>query len=95
MKKQISISELNEIQTCLDRIYGILGLSVRVTTQEYKAMGKSELAEAAGVSPRVLSGWMSASPQREVLEKMGVSTYSKLLHPRAVAYVCEEFGIVL
>ena len=45
MKKQITMTELNMIQTHLDAIYGILGLTVRVTTQEYKAKSKSQLAD--------------------------------------------------
>ena len=95
MKKEISMSELNEIQVCLDRIYGILGLNKRVFTQEYKAKSKSQLAEAADVSRDVLVDWMNQSPHKEILESMGINKYTKVLHPRAVAYVCEQYGIVL
>ena len=95
MKKEITVSELNEIQHCLDRIYSILGLNVRVATQEYKAMGKAQLAAAAGVTPRVLYSWMNTAPHYDRLKEMGIDVYTKILHPRAVAYVCEEFGIVL
>ena len=59
----------------------------------YKAMYKSELADAAGVSPRVLATWLK--PHGDVLKRMGVQPKTKLLNPAAVKYISETFVIEL
>ena len=56
-------------------------------------MYKNELADAAGVAPRVLAQWLK--PHAEVLKQMGVHSKTKLLNPAAVKYICETFVIEL
>ena len=50
----------------------------------YKAMYKSELARAAGVSLKVLNRWLE--PHRQQLAAFGVGKYDKMLPPSAVHY---------
>lgn len=58
-----------------------------------KAMYKNELARAAGVSADTFRRWTIAS--RADLERLGVSTTTKLLNPAAVRYLCDKFVIDL
>ena len=58
----------------------------------YKSMYKSKLAKKAGVSPRTFSRWLQK--HRSELETFGVGANTHLLPPRAVKYICEEYGIV-
>ena len=57
----------------------------------YRAMYKSELAEAAGVSRVTLWAWMKRD--RAVLSAMGVSPHSKKLPARVVRYLDERYCI--
>jgi len=93
--KQFNEKQLAEIQRCLDTLYKELGMYVHFVPDTYRAMSKQELADAAGVSPRRLYEWMSAEDVRKRLGEMGITSRTKLLHPRAVAYLCETFGITV
>ena len=93
--KDLSNENWTELQSCMDRMYMLLGFDVHATPLRYEATGKQQIADAAHVSTRRLYEWMNASPHRERLAEMGITSRTKLLHPRAVAYVCEQFGITL
>lgn len=56
-------------------------------------MLKSELADAAGVSLKVLNRWLE--PHRLQLAAFGVGKYDKMLPPSAVRYICITFDIEL
>ena len=62
---------------------------------KYKSMYKYELAAAAGVSHRTLARWLKTAPNSLKLKKMGVGPRTKMLPPKAVDYVCHEYGIEL
>ena len=56
-----------------------------------KAMTKSQLADAAGVSLKTLQRWISN--HREELFLLGVRERDRLLPPVAVKYISEQYGI--
>ena len=56
-----------------------------------KAMYKNELADAAGVSMNTLRRWLNKN--RDRLARFGVSPRTQMLPPRAVKWVCDEYGI--
>lgn len=56
-----------------------------------KAMFKNELARAAGVSLNTLRRWLIT--RQSVFDKMGISRTQRLLPPKAVKYICHEYGI--
>ena len=56
-----------------------------------KAMYKSELARLAGVSSRTFARYLAA--HREALAKLGVSPQARMLPPKAVRFVCEDYCI--
>jgi len=56
-----------------------------------KAMSKSELAQAAGISVDTLMRWLE--PHREQLEIMGMRSNMRVLPPKVVAYIVETFCI--
>ena len=58
----------------------------------YKAMSKSELAEAAGVTPATFRRWLKTD--KDELEKMGITSRQQVLPPNAVRYLCEKYCIV-
>lgn len=58
-----------------------------------KAMYKNELAEAAGVSRDTLRRWFSQNSDK--LARFGVKPRSQLLPPKAVSWVCQQYGIDL
>ena len=58
-----------------------------------KAMYKYELAEAAGVSRDTFRRWLSENSSK--LARFGVKSRSQMLPPRAVAWVCQQYGIDL
>jgi hypothetical protein len=60
-------------------------------TETMKSAYKYELAAAAGVSDRTFRRWLSA--HRGELLNLGVKTTDKLLPPRAVEWICREYGI--
>ena len=93
--KQFNEKQLAEIQHCLDRLYSLLGMDVHAAPMSYRSMSKQELADAAHVDRRRLYDWMSAPTVKATLEEMGITKNTKLLHPRAVAYICETFGITV
>lgn len=59
----------------------------------YKAMYKSELARAAGVSLHTFATWLI--PYNRTLQQMGVGKRAKMLPPVAVRFICETFVIEL
>ena len=56
-----------------------------------KAMTKSELAQAAGISVDTLMRWLK--PHRQQLEALGMQPKMRVLPPRVVAYIVETFCI--
>ena len=54
-------------------------------------MYKYELAEAAGVSRDTFRRWLSGN--RDKLVKLGAKPRGQLLPPRAVGWICREYGI--
>ena len=58
-----------------------------------KAMYKYELANAAGVSRDTFRRWLNGN--RSKMAELGAKPRSQLLPPRAVAWVCREYGIDL
>ena len=52
---------------------------------------KYELANAAGVSDRTFRRWLREN--REPLARLGVKPTTKLLPPKAVEWICREYGI--
>ena len=57
----------------------------------YRAMYKSELAEAAGVSQRTFSRYVKL--QQSELKKLGVTPQTRLLPPQAVKLLCDNLCI--
>jgi len=58
-----------------------------------KTMYKSELARLAGVSASTFRRYLNS--RRDVLAGMGVSPKAKMLNPKAVKYVIEDYCIEL
>ncbi len=56
-----------------------------------KAMYKSELARLAGVSANTFRRYLNS--RREVLARMGVTPRAKMLPPKAVKYVVDDYCI--
>ena len=56
-----------------------------------KSAYKSELAAAAGVGYTTFYRWMRENQGR--LSRYGVKPTSKMLPPRAVEWVCQQYGI--
>ena len=56
-----------------------------------KSMLKSELAREAGVSVRTLINW--CKPHQKELVQMGYKPYMKMLPPKIVEYLVEQFCI--
>ena len=62
-----------------------------MSEKSVKAMGKQELADCAGVSVRTLMRWIE--PYRQELAQLGMRPNSKVLPPKAVAWIAEHFCI--
>ena len=58
-----------------------------------KSAYKYELADAAGVSGRTFRRWLCA--HRNELTNFGVKCTDKMLPPKAVAWICQQYGIDL
>ena len=58
-----------------------------------KSVYKYELAALAGVSQRTFRRWMSDN--RDMLSALGANPRQQLLPPKAVEWVCREYGIDL
>ena len=56
-----------------------------------KSTYKYELANAAGVTDRTFRRWLS--DKAEHLSRLGVTRTTKLLPPKAVEWICKEYGI--
>lgn len=56
-----------------------------------KAKSKQQLADAAGVSVKVLMSW--CRPYHSKLEAMGLKPKDKLLPPHIVKFIAETFCI--
>ena len=56
-----------------------------------KAMTKSELAFAAGISVDTLRRWLE--PHRQQLDELGMQPNMRVLPPKVVAYIVETFCI--
>lgn len=60
---------------------------------KYKAMLKSELADAAGVSLTTFSSWLRND--QDFFRSLNISKRAKYLPPCAVRYLCEKYDIEL
>ena len=58
-----------------------------------KSAYKNELAAAAGVSYTTFYRWLAGN--RETLATFGVKPTSRVLPPKAVEWICREYGIDL
>lgn len=58
-----------------------------------KSMLKSELANAAGVSPQTFRRWLKNDEQ--YLKAQGIRPTTKLLPPQVVSYLIEKYCIEL
>ena len=56
-----------------------------------KAMSKQQLADAAGVSVKVLMSW--CRPYRKKFEEMGLKPKDRVLPPVIVKFIAEKFCI--
>ena len=56
-----------------------------------KSAYKYELADAAGVNYKTFQRWLSS--QRDKLQKLGARPRQQLLPPKAVEWICREYGI--
>ena len=56
-----------------------------------KSAYKYELADASGVSYTTFYRWLSSN--RDTLASFGVKPTAKMLPPRAVAWICQQYGI--
>lgn len=56
-----------------------------------KSMLKSELADLAGVSNRTFQRWLKV--HTDELSKLGVTTHAHLIHPQAVRWIAQQYGI--
>ena len=56
-----------------------------------KAMSKQQLADAAGVSVKVLMSW--CRPYRREFEAMGLKPNDRVLPPRIVKFIADKFCI--
>ena len=72
----------------LSLIFRIFVLKIR---DDMKAMYKNELAEAAGVSMNTFRRWLGEN--RGKLARLGVRPRQQLLPPKAVTWICREYGI--
>ena len=62
-----------------------------IIKKKMKAMSKQQLADAAGVSVKVLMSW--CKQYQAELEAMGVKTKTKVLPPNAVRFIAEKYCI--
>ena len=60
---------------------------------KYKAMLKSELADAAGVSLSTFTTWLRSD--QDFFSSRNISKRAKYLPPCAVRYLCEKYDIEL
>ena len=56
-----------------------------------KSAYKNELADAAGVSMRTFQRWLKQNKNK--LTELGASPRQQLLPPKAVEWICREYGI--
>ena len=56
-----------------------------------KAMSKQQLADAAGVSVKVLMSW--CRPYRQQFEALGLKPKDRVLPPKIVKFIAETFCI--
>lgn len=56
-----------------------------------KSYSKTQLAEAAGVSPETFRRWLKTD--RAFLEANGITPTTKLFPPKVVKYLCEKYAI--
>ena len=60
---------------------------------KHKFISKKQLAQLAGVSDRTFARYLSS--RRRILDAMGVKPKARLLPPKAVKYICEDYCIDL
>ena len=56
-----------------------------------KSAYKNELAEAAGVNYRTFQRWLAGNKKK--LAELGARPRQQLLPPKAVEWICREYGI--
>lgn len=57
-----------------------------------KSKTKSEIAYACGMSRSTFTRWFSG--HRAAIAELCVNLNARLLSPKAVRYICEEFGFI-
>ncbi len=60
---------------------------------KHRFISKKELAQLAGVSSRTFCRYLAS--RRHILDAMGVLPNARLLPPKAVKYICEDYCIDL
>ena len=60
---------------------------------KHRFISKKELARLAGVSSRTFCRYLAS--RRHILDAMGVLPNARLLPPKAVKYICEDYCIDL
>ena len=65
--------------------------NIQSSIKYMKAMSKSELADAAGVSVKVLMNW--CKPFRSELEAMGLKAKDRVLTPGMVKFIADRLCI--
>ena len=60
---------------------------------KHRFISKKELARLAGVSARTFCRYLAS--RRHILDAMGVLPNARLLPPKAVKYICEDYCIDL
>lgn len=68
-------------------------VTLHTNTRHMKSAYKYELADAAGVNYRTFQRWLSSNKNK--LMELGVSPRGQLLPPKAVAWICQQYGIDL
>jgi len=59
----------------------------------YVAMTKSELARAAGVSPRTLARWLKTEEMQQLMKQYHIRPSRRKLPPVVAHKICEHFCI--
>jgi hypothetical protein len=72
-------------------LFSYLCRAIQNPNTPMKSAYKYELAEAAGVNYKTFQRWMANN--RTILSRFGVRRNSKMLPPRAVQWICLQYGI--
>ena len=90
----LSPQQLQELVHHVVAICAILELPVKVAhapTIVYPSLTKAQLAAVAHTTTRTFNRWIK--PYQEALYEMGITPKCKILHPKAVKFLCERLEI--